>query len=67
MRSLTPRFVWPLVAAVAIATGSYFGTTGLASHAWGAEASSVAVANDLSQAFRSVHDSLKDAVVNITS
>jgi serine protease Do len=69
---MTRRFVWPLVASLAIAGGSYFGTQTWSAHA--AEtgqpapapaAGAVAPAADLSRAFRAVHESLQNAVVNI--
>ena len=72
------KMVWSIIAAASIATGSYFGTMSLSSqHALGDTASqtakqtttpqpeTVAPANELSRAFRSVHNALKDAVVNI--
>jgi serine protease Do len=72
------KLVWPAVAALAIATGSYFGSLGL-SHSIAAADSpaatakptpethseTVAIAKELSHAFRNVHHALKDAVVNI--
>ncbi len=78
-RSTKPRFVWPLVAAIAIAGGTYFGAAGLTHSipAIGATPSQtakptpepkiagLAPAFDLSEQFREVHNSLKDAVVNI--
>jgi len=74
-------FVWPLVAALAIAGGSYFGSVEL-THPNAAVAASpqqeqsakptpeprqeaVAPASELSRAFRTVHNALQDAVVNI--
>jgi serine protease Do len=70
MSPISRRFAWPLIAAIALAGGSYFGT-----QAWtvrGADTAQpaaavvpVAAAADLSKVFRSVHDSIKDAVVNI--
>jgi serine protease Do len=70
MSPISRRFVWPLVAAIALTGGVYFGT-----QAWtvrGADAGQptaavvpLAQAADLSKVFRSVHDSIKDAVVNI--
>jgi serine protease Do len=71
--------VWPLVAAVAIAGGSYFGASELTRSAPAQAAAPaqtarptpeprtdvVAPASDLARAFRSVHSALKDAVVNI--
>ena len=73
--SIARRFVWPMMAAAAIAGGSYFGTveSGRVAVAQGApgrptpvpQVDTVAPAQDLSRAFRAVHDSLKDAVVNI--
>jgi serine protease Do len=79
MQSMKRRFVWPLVAAVAIAGGSFFGAAELSRPmpAFGQnqaqtakptqtpQSSAVAPASDLSRAFRTVHDALKDAVVNI--
>ncbi len=79
MESMKKRFVWPLLAALAIGGGSYFGGNALMhSPAAMAQAQAqtakptptpqtdtVAPASDLSKAFRAVHDSLKDAVVNI--
>ncbi len=69
------KMIWSAIAAASIATGSYFGTLTL-NHSNAAFAQSakqtdqpqpeaVAPANDLSHAFRTVHDSVKDAVVNI--
>ena len=70
MHPISRRFVWPLIAAIAIAGGSYFGTS-----QWAARAAdtpqaappvvALAPAADLSRVFRSVHNALKDAVVNI--
>jgi serine protease Do len=73
--SLTRRTLWPVAAAVALAGGLYFGQLQW-SHTALAQAASakptptpqvevVAPAQDLSRVFRAVHDSLKDAVVNI--
>ena len=72
------KIVWPVVAAVAIATGSYFGSLGLTHSVAVAESpaatakptpephtETVAPAKELSLAFRNVHHALKDAVVNI--
>jgi serine protease Do len=72
------KIVWPVVAAVAIATGSYFGSLGLMHSVAVAESpaatakptpephtEAVAPAKELSLAFRNVHHALKDAVVNI--
>jgi serine protease Do len=71
-------FFWPLIAAIAITGGSYLGTIELQhKSAFGdttaqtakptpePKTETVAPANDLSKAFRSVHNALKDAVVNI--
>jgi serine protease Do len=72
MSSIKPRFVWPIVAALALAGGTYFGAfSGTSLQAQTAkptqepEVTTVAPAVDLSKAFRAVHESLKDAVVNI--
>ncbi len=77
MRSINHRFFWPILASLAIAGGSYFGGVALNHGAVAADtaqtakptpqpqSSTVAPANDLSRAFRAVHESLKDAVVNI--
>jgi serine protease Do len=70
MRSMSSRWVWPLVAAMAIAGGAYFGTEAWTAHAAdtaqpAAAVAALAPAADLSKVFRSVHDSIKDAVVNI--
>ncbi len=76
MQSLK-KLLWPGIASMAIAGGSYFGS--LATHNVVAADSpaatarptaephsdTVAPAEDLSRAFRSVHNALKDAVVNI--
>ncbi len=72
------KVLWPTVAAIAIAGGSYFGSLGLNHNFAAAESpaatarptpaphsEAVAPAEDLSRAFRSVHNALKDAVVNI--
>ncbi len=73
------RFVWSAVAAAAIATGSYFGSLTLnhtnsafadnpsqtAKQTEQPQAAVIAPANDLSHAFRTVHNAIKDAVVNI--
>jgi len=74
-------FVWPLVAALAIAGGSYFGTVEFTRGTPAVAASpqqeqtakptpqpqteAVAPASELSRAFRTVHHALQDAVVNI--
>ena len=73
--SVTRKFMWPMVAAAAIAGGSYFGQMQWcrAAIAQAAPArptpapqvEAVAPAQDLSRAFRAVHDALQDAVVNI--
>ncbi|HVS70205.1 MAG TPA: Do family serine endopeptidase [Phycisphaerae bacterium] len=73
-----PKMLWSVVAAMAVATGSYFGTLTLnGSHVFAQGQSqtakpteqpqpeAVAPASDLSRAFRAVHNSMKDAVVNI--
>ncbi|HVT82784.1 MAG TPA: trypsin-like peptidase domain-containing protein [Phycisphaerae bacterium] len=81
MRSINHRFIWPIMASLAIAGGSYFaGLSGAQlSHTAVAadpqantarptqqpQSSTVAPATDLARAFRAVHESLKDAVVNI--
>ena len=73
MYTLSRRFVWPMVAALAIAGGSYFFTQEGMPHAYAQTAKpaapvaveSIAPASDLSRAFRTVHDALQDAVVNI--
>jgi len=73
--------VWPLVAALAIAGGSYFGTVEFTRGTPAFAASpqqeqtakptpqpqqeAVAPASELSRAFRTVHHALQDAVVNI--
>jgi serine protease Do len=68
------KLVWSAIAAASIATGSYFGTLSLnQSHAFAQSAKptqqpqpeAVAPATDLSHAFRTVHNAVKDAVVNI--
>ena len=72
------KILWPLVAAVAIAGGSYFGSFALTHTTASAESpaatarptnappsESVATAQDLSHNFREVHKAVKDAVVNI--
>ncbi len=79
MQSTKRTFIWPLVAAMAIAGGSYFGTLELG-HSRPAfadttaqtarptpapESDAIAVAHDFSRAFRAVHDSVENAVVNI--
>jgi hypothetical protein len=81
----TKTFAWPLVAAIAIAGGSFLGTVELSrtpvANAQSAQvlpvqaetakptpqpqSEAVAPASDLSRAFRTVHNALKDAVVNI--
>jgi serine protease Do len=71
-------FFWPLIAAIAISGGSYLGTLELQHNTVRADTTAqtakptpepktetVAPANDLSRAFRTVHNALKDAVVNI--
>jgi serine protease Do len=83
--TLSKKFAWPLVAAIAIAGGSFLGTVELsrtpAANAQSAQVlpvqaetakptpeprtDAVAPASDLSRAFRTVHNALKDAVVNI--
>jgi serine protease Do len=73
------KFVWPLVAAIAIAGGSYFGSLTLNHSVASAESpaatarptptpssDSISTAQDLSRNFREVHNALKDAVVNIS-
>jgi serine protease Do len=73
------KILWPFVAAIAIAGGSYFGSFALTHSIAAAESPSatarptpapqsetVAPAEDLSRAFRTVHNALKDAVVNIS-
>ena len=72
------KFVWPVVAAVAIASGSYFGSFALNHNVASAESTSatakptptpshdISTAQDLSRNFREVHNALKDAVVNIS-
>ena len=73
------RFVWPLIAALAIGAGSYFGSVelthpnvamaqGTAQTARPTPApreETVAPASDLSRAFRAVHEAMQDAVVTI--
>jgi serine protease Do len=72
------KFVWPMVAAAAIVGGSYLGTVEFNRGSVLAETAAqtakptpapqvetVAPANDLSRAFRSVHNAMKDSVVNI--
>jgi serine protease Do len=69
------KLMWSAIAAASIATGSYFGTLTL-NHSNAAfaqtakqteepQAAVVAPAADLSHAFRTVHNAVKDAVVNI--
>jgi len=71
MSSVTHRYVYPLLAAMAIAGGSWLYSSKDAAFAQTAQPAPqpnvevVAPAADLSKAFRSVHDALKDAVVNI--
>ena len=72
--SVIRRWVWPMVAAAAIAGGSYFGSMGWsrgvlaqapARPTPAPQMEAVAPAQDLSRAFRTVHEAMKDAVVNI--
>lgn len=74
--AVTRRLVWPMVAAVALAGGSYLGQMEWSRPATAQavaparptpapQMEAVAPAADLSRAFRAVHESLKDAVVNI--
>lgn len=78
MRSINHRFVWPIVASLAIAAGSFLGGNALNHRAVAADPQAetarptpvppsvdVAPANELARAFRAVHESLKDAVVNL--
>jgi len=73
------KILWPFVAAIAIAGGSYFGSFALTHSSAIADSpaatarptpapqsETVAPAEDLSRAFRTVHNALKDAVVNIS-
>jgi serine protease Do len=74
-----PKWVLSVLAAASIAAGSYFGTLTLnSSHSAFAQGQAqsakqteqpqpeaVAPASDLSRAFRTVHNAMKDAVVNI--
>ncbi|HUO10006.1 MAG TPA: Do family serine endopeptidase [Phycisphaerae bacterium] len=73
------KFVWPLVAAIAIAGGSYFGSLALNHSIASAESpaatarptpspalENISAAQDLSRNFREVHNAMKDAVVNIS-
>jgi len=80
MQSTKRNFLWPFVAALAIAGGSYLGTVELG-HSPAARAAditaqtakptpaphsdTIAPAADLSRAFRAVHNAVQDAVVNI--
>ncbi len=71
-------FIWPVVASIAIAGGSYFGSLAM-NHGYAAGESPAATAKptppvsadvaapaqDLSRVFRHVHTAMKDAVVNI--
>jgi serine protease Do len=72
------KLVWPVVAAIAIAGGSYFGSLGLTHSVAAADSpaatakptpephtETVAPAKELSLAFRNVHHVLENAVVNI--
>src|SRR4051812_42118429 len=67
------QIIMPVLAAAVVATGSFFGLARF-NHSALAETSKptptpqlevVAPASDLSRAFRAVHESMKDAVVNI--
>ncbi len=72
------KFVWPMVAAVAIAGGSYLGSFAVNHNVASAESPAatakptptpthdISTAEDLSRNFREVHNALKDAVVNIS-
>ncbi|MCL2647386.1 MAG: Do family serine endopeptidase [Phycisphaerales bacterium] len=75
---VTRNLLWPLVAAIALAGGSYLGTVELNRNTVRGDSpsqtakptpelpsESFAQANELSQAFRSVHRALEGAVVNI--
>jgi len=74
------KLAWPMIAVVAIAGGAYFGTvwapwSGTAVHADAAvetakptppvQPEASATVAELSRAFRTVHNAIKDAVVNI--
>ena len=77
------RFAWPLMAAAVVTGGSFLATASLTRHegaAYGQEPTpvetkqtetprpeTVAAASELSRAFRAVHNSVKDAVVNINT
>jgi serine protease Do len=70
MKPVSRGLIWPMMVAVALAGGSYFGAQAWTAHAADTAQSTAAVVPlaptaDLSKVFRSIHDSIKDAVVNI--